>query len=166
MIQPNVIVILLAGLIPLITGFIWYSTKAFGNAWIKAAELNNDKKGAHMAVVFILTYILGLFLSFAVLPIVIHQFHMYSIVMGDPDLKDPNSELNTLLRGFYEKYGNNFRTFKHGSFHGTIAGITIVTPVIAINAMFEKKGFKYIAINAGYWIVTIALMGGVLCAYS
>ena len=38
--------------------------------------------------------------------------------------------------------------------------------VIGINALFERKGFKYIAINAGYWILCLGLMGGVLCAFA
>ncbi len=45
-------------------------------------------------------------------------------------------------------YGNDFRTFKHGMLHGTIAGIGLALPVIAVNALFERRSFKYIAINA------------------
>jgi Protein of unknown function (DUF1761) len=63
-------------------------------------------------------------------------------------------------------YGNEFRSFKHGALHGTIAGFMVALPIIGTGAMFEKKGFKYIAINAGYWIVTMALMGGVICAFA
>ena len=31
------------------------------------------------------------------------------------------------------------------------------------NAMFEAKGFTYITVNAGYWIISLALMGGIVC---
>jgi hypothetical protein len=31
--------------------------------------------------------------------------------------------------------------------------------------MFEKKSVKYVAINAGYWIVTLAIMGGIICQW-
>lgn len=65
-----------------------------------------------------------------------------------------------------DKYGNNFRTFKHGVFHGVISGIFLIFPLFAINAMFERKGFKYIFINSGYWLVSFALMGGIICAFS
>ena len=64
-----------------------------------------------------------------------------------------------------ENYGDNFRTFGHGAFHGTVAGILFALPVLGTNALFERKSFKYIAVNAGYWIVTTALIGGVLSAY-
>jgi hypothetical protein len=41
-------------------------------------------------------------------------------------------------------------------------GILLPAPIIAINAMFDRKGFKYIAINAGYWVVSFCLMGGII----
>ena len=65
-----------------------------------------------------------------------------------------------------DKYGNNFRTFKHGFVHGILAGIFLALPLIAVNALFEKKGVAYIAINAGFWTINLALMGGVICAFS
>jgi hypothetical protein len=38
-------------------------------------------------------------------------------------------------------------------------------PILATNALFERKGFKYIAINAAYWIITLAVMGGIICQF-
>lgn len=166
MLKPNIIVLLLTALVPLITGFIWYNNKTFGPAWMKAAELNAEKKGANMALVFGLTYLFSFFLAFSLQFIVIHQFYLFSIVQGDPALNDPASELSKFLADFYGKYGGNFRTFKHGELHGTITGFFIALPILSINALFEKKGFKYVAINAGYWIITMGLMGGLICAYT
>ena len=62
-----------------------------------------------------------------------------------------------------EKYGSNFRTFKHGVLHGVIGAITIALPVIGINALFERRSFKYVLISGGYWIVTFMIMGGIIC---
>lgn len=31
----------------------------------------------------------------------------------------------------------------------------------ATTAMFEAKGFTYIAVNTGYWIISLTLMGGI-----
>jgi hypothetical protein len=165
MFKPNLIAVLLAALVPMITGFIWYNKNVFGTAWSKAAGMTEDKmKGGNMALIFGLSYLLSFLLAFAMQFIVIHQAHVYSVVMGDPALNDASSELSMMLKNFFEKYGNNFRTFKHGALHGTIAGITVALPIIGTNALFERKSFKYVAINAGYWILTIALMGGVVCA--
>ena len=34
----------------------------------------------------------------------------------------------------------------------------MVLPVIVTNALFERKSFKYMLVNWGYWAVTMALM--------
>jgi len=64
-----------------------------------------------------------------------------------------------------DKYGDHFRTFKHGLFHGVLAAITLALPVLGITALFERKPAKYILVNLGYWIVSMALMGGLLAAF-
>jgi hypothetical protein len=65
-----------------------------------------------------------------------------------------------------DNFGTDFRTFKHGMLHGAIAGLFFMLPILATNAMFERKGFKYIAVNAGYWILTLMIMGGVICQFT
>ena len=64
-----------------------------------------------------------------------------------------------------ELHGNDFRTFKHGAFHGTIGALFLALPILGINALFERRSFKYIAIHTGYWMLTMGLMGGVLCQF-
>jgi len=32
--------------------------------------------------------------------------------------------------------------------------------------MFERRGFKYIAIHGGYWMLTLGLMGGIICQFA
>jgi len=81
-------------------------------------------------------------------------------------IDDPSTEMGALFKSVMDVLGNSYRTFKHGAFHGTIAGIVLALPVISVGAMFERRGFKYIAIHAGYWIVSMALMGGIVCAYA
>lgn len=62
-------------------------------------------------------------------------------------------------------YGDAFRYFKHGALHGLMTGIFFALPITAINALFEQKSWKYILINAGYWMVTLTIMGGIICAW-
>jgi hypothetical protein len=155
-----------AALVPMIMGFIWYNPKIFGTAWMKAADMNQDKmKGANIVLIFGLAYLFSLFLAFILSPIVIHQMHLFSLFMNEPGVNDANSEAGGMLASLMTKYGTNFRTFKHGAFHGTLAGIFIALPIIGTNALFERKGFKYVAINTGFWIVNMALMGGLICAF-
>ncbi|MEI6488607.1 MAG: DUF1761 domain-containing protein [Bacteroidota bacterium] len=162
----NFMIIIIAALVPMIVGFIWYNPKTLGNAWMKAADVSPEKmKGANMAVIFGVSLLLSFLLAMELQFLVIHQFSVYSILANEPGIKDPNSDISKYLSDFMLKYGNNFRTFKHGAFHGTIAGIMLSLPIIGINSLFERKGFKYIAINVGFWIVCMALMGGLICAY-
>ncbi len=54
----------------------------------------------------------------------------------------------------------------HGAFHGAlVGGLFMALPVLTTNALFEQKNFKYIAINAGYWIICLGLMGGIVAAW-
>jgi hypothetical protein len=46
-----------------------------------------------------------------------------------------------------------------------MSGFIFLLPIISIIAMFERKSVKYIAINSGYWIVTLAIMGGIICQW-
>lgn len=163
----NFLVIALSALIPLIIGGIWYSKPVFGTVWIKVSGVSlEETKKAHMAVVFGLTYLFSFFIAFSLNFIVIHQFSIFSILANEAGVMDPGSDINKYMTDFMAKYGNNFRTFKHGALHGFMAGLFIAMPVLAINSMFENKGFKYNAINAGFWIVSMALMGGVICQFS
>jgi hypothetical protein len=157
-------VFFVAALIPLIIGAIWYNPKVFGNAWLKSSGLTEeDAKSGNMAVIFGLTYLFGLFLSSMLLVIVIHQNGVMSLMVSDPDFAVPGSDLHNYYTEFMEQFGNKHRTFGHGAFHGVLSSIFFALPIIGINGLFERRGFKYIAIHTGYWMLTLALMGGVIC---
>ncbi|REJ80899.1 MAG: DUF1761 domain-containing protein [Bacteroidetes bacterium] len=163
----NWYIFLIAALIPMITGFIWYSPKLFGNAWMQACGLTEEQlKGANMSKVFLLSYVLSILLALSLYSLTVHQSHLASIFLGTEGFGDPTSEVGMLHASIMEKYGNNFRTFKHGAFHGFLAGIFIVLPILGTNAMFERKSWKYVWINTGYWAITIMLMGGVVCQWA
>lgn len=163
----NFSILFLAALVPLITGFIWYHPKVFGNAWMAASGVTPESgKRANMPLVFGVTYLLGLFLSMAIALMVAHDLHLYSLVADDATANQAGSETHQWLNASMEKYGKHFRTFKHGMFHGAMGGITIALPLIAVNALFERKSGKYIFINAGFWIVSMMLMGGIICQYA
>lgn len=159
--EMNYLILLIAAIIPMIIGFIWYNPKVFGNAWMKAADMSEEKmKGANMGLIFGLSYLFSVILASALMGIVIHQWGVFSLVGGNPEALTTG-----VAADFMAEYGTNFRTFKHGLLHGVIAGFTIALPILGTNAMFERKGFKYIAVNVGYWVVTMGLMGGVICQF-
>jgi hypothetical protein len=158
-------IILLSALIPLIVGFVWYHPKVFGNAWMKATGLTPESaKGANMGLVFFLTYVLSVLFALAIMGMTIHQIHFYSIMADQPNVNDPNSPAGQELANLLKLYGDRYRTFGHGAFHGFLGGLFFALPIIGINALFERRSFKYVAINVGYWCLAMLLMGGVICA--
>lgn len=163
----NFLITALAALIPMVLGFIWYNPKVFGTAWMNACGFTQeDLKGGNMALIFILAYVFSFFLAFILNTFVIHQFGFFSSIMNEPGLTEVGTETYQYAQDYMTKYGNNFRTFGHGALHGTMVGLMVVLPVMATNALFERKGFKYMAVNIGYWIVCLALMGGVICQFA
>lgn len=98
--------------------------------------------------------------------VVIHQFAAQSILFGEPGFTEGTGEAYTYFQDFMATYGDRFRTFKHGALHGTMTGLFLALPIMGTNALFERKSFKYVAINVGYWTVTLALMGRILCQYA
>jgi len=134
--QPNFLAIILAALVPTMLGFIWYHKAVFGTVWSQASGLTEeDRKKANMAVIFGVSLLMSVLISY---------FLLFNV-------DGPGQE-------------GTFDTFKHGVFHGTLLGIMITLPVITINGLFEMKSWKLILINAGFWIVSLALMGGIIDA--
>lgn len=162
----NFVVILLAALVPLIMGFIWYHPKVFGNTWMQLADMTEEKiKSGNMALIFGVTFVFSFLLAFSIQFMVIHQFSLYSLFYGQP-ISDPNSEVGIFFKSILDRVGTSFRTFKHGMLHGFLGGLFSAVPILGINALFERKSFKYLAIHAGYWIITMMLMGGIICQFA
>lgn len=161
----NFLAVLVAALVPLVMGFIWYNPKVFGTAWQKAAGLSDEKmKTVNMGVVFGVSLFLSFLLAFSIQFMVIHQFHFSSMLFKQP-INDPSTEIGAMYKTIMDQFGTGYRTFKHGALHGTISGFLVATPIMTINSLFERKGFKYIAINCGYWIICMGIMGGIVSAW-
>lgn len=164
--MPNMLVVALAALVPMIMGFLYYSPKTFGNAWMKAARVTEEQiKSGNKAKIFGTALILSFILSFFLFTLVVHQTHYYSLFVAEPGFNEEGSEIMTQIAAFMEQYGGYYRTFKHGAFHGGLIGVFVALPILMTNGLFEAKSFKYGFINAGYWIITLSLMGGILCQW-
>lgn len=161
----NYLVLLIAGVVPLITGFIWYGP-LFKNAWMKEMGFTEESmQGANMPLIFGLSYVLGVIIAAGLMPAVIHQMGMYSTLVAEAGFSEQTGDAYTSFTTFIDNYGDRFRTFKHGALHGGLIGLFIAMPILSIQAMFERKTFKYVAINVGYWTITLALMGGIICQW-
>ncbi len=156
----NPIALLVAAVSALVVGFIWYNPKVFGNAWMREAGMTDEQvKGGNMAKIFIMAFIFAFLLAMTMMQMSIHQTGALSLIGGDSTQALPS------YAAFMADYGDHFRTFKHGALHGVFAGVFVALPILGTNALFERKSAKYIFINAGYWIVTLGVMGAIICGW-
>lgn len=163
----NFLAVLVASLATFPIGFIWYNPKVFGTAWLKEINKtpNDMKRGTALWKTLLLSFLGAFFIAFSLNFMVIHQYGMYALLDGVAAMKAPNPKVSLLVNGLEIDYALRFRSFGHGVLHGVITSLFFVFPIIAQNAMYEQKSFKYIAIHAGYWVVTCAIVGGIVCAW-
>ncbi|KQO32784.1 hypothetical protein ASF10_20235 [Flavobacterium sp. Leaf82] len=161
--QMNFLPFFASALITLVTGFIWYNPKVFGTIWMRESGLTEESlKNGNMIKIFGLTYIFSLMMTMVISALTIHQSGAVGMVGGPPLIETAKPS----FAAFMADYGTAYRTFKHGALHGFISGLFFAFPMLAINGLFERRSWKYIFINAGYWILTLTLMGGIICAYA
>lgn len=164
--EANFYIIFISAIIPLIIGSIWYSPKVFGNQWMKAAEISEERAASgNMIMIFGLTYIFSLLISFVLMNLGIHQMAVYQILLDVPGFGEAGSEVQNYYDDFMNKYGMLHTGWKHGALHGGLAAIAFALPLIAINALFERRGWTYIGVHFGYWFITLILMSAVICQF-
>jgi len=160
-------IIPIAALVPMIIGFIWYHPKVLGTLWMRETGLTEEKlNSGNMAVIMGVSYLFACFLALTMIILTVHQMGFQSMLVNEPGFGEEGSAITGFINDTFAKYGSNFRTFKHGAFHGVLTGLTFALPLIAINSLFERKSWKYIWIHAGYWVITLALMGGIVCQFA
>ena len=124
----------LATITPIGLGLIYYPKALFGNVWKDSIGRTDNKVNK------VVTLIVAIAFSFL---------------------------LSLFLLGFNNDGINqegDFDTFAHGAWHGAVVAIAIVTPVIVMNGWFGQRAWKNMLINIVFWIITLALMGGILDA--
>lgn len=164
--ETNFLILFGTALIPLVVGALWYSNALFGKAWFKASGMTEEKmKSGNMILILGLTYFLGLLLSGGMMTLCIHQFSTQGLFATQPGFAEGTGPYFDYFQNFIALYGDLHRSFGHGVVHGLIASITIALPLISIGALFERRGWKYIFIHWGYWIVTMILMGGIVSQF-
>ncbi len=132
----NWLSLLIATLIPMLLGFVYYHKVVFGKAWMASLGITEeDVQKGNMGMIFGVSFVCSFLIA----------FFLAANVNG------PGQE-------------GEFDSFKHGVFHGAIIAILLVTPVMITNGLFERKNWTNMMINAGYWILCLMLMGGILDA--
>lgn len=161
--EINFVALLLAAVVTLATGFIWYHPKVFGTIWMRENNFTQEElQKGNMLKIFGFTYIFSLMITMILMALTIHQSGAVGMVGGPPMLANAKPS----FAAFMADYGTAYRTFKHGALHGFMGGLFFAFPIVGINGLFERKSWKYIFIHAGYWMLTLMLMGGIVCAYA
>lgn len=126
---------ILAVLTPTIVGFIYYNQAVMGRQWMASIGMTEEKaKEANMAVVFGVSFVMSVLISFFML-------------------------------GFCNGPGQDvpeFDTFRHGAAHGLIVSVFLLIPTMITNGLYEQRSWKNMLITGSYWVITLALMGGIL----
>lgn len=166
MYQPNLLVSALSALVPLALGFVWYNPKVFGKAWMAGAGLTEETaKGINMPLVLGLNFVFSFLIAITLHFVTIHQFSLQSLIMPQQG-KEVAEGAAAMAAQVMEAYKGSYRSFGHGALHGAITGFFFAVPLLSGGALFERRGWKYILINAGYWIIALGIMGGIVCQYS
>jgi len=159
----NLLAIFGAALIPMIVGAVYYGP-LFGNAWMKeVGKTKEELEGGNMLVIFGVSYFLSVLLALGLTGMTNHQQGLTQLFAMHPDYLTAGTEVGDLYASVMDKFGDAHTTFGHGALHGAIASVLLFLPLIAIVALFERKSAKYIGINFLYWLITLTLMGGVIC---
>ncbi len=156
----NIYSLLLASFASLLIGFVWYNPKVFGTIWMRESGITFDPDNKpNMIKMLGIHFICAFFMAIVLRFLVIHQTGAIAMVGGD------ESNLSGTFVAFMKEFGTEFRTFKHGALHGTITGIFFVLPLFGITALYEGRSFKYVLVSSGYWILSLAIMGGIICSW-
>lgn len=158
----NFYAVFVSALVTLLVGFVWYNPKVFGTIWMNETGMTEEKaKQSNMLKVFGLTIFYSLMLAFLMPALVVHQLGALGMIGGPEFIETAKPS----YAAFLADYGDKFRTFEHGALHGFMSGLFLALPITAINGLFEQKSWKYILVNAGYWMVSMTIMGAIICGW-
>jgi hypothetical protein len=125
----------LAAASTLLIGFLWYHPKTFGTAWMAGVGMTEEKMAAANPLK---TYGLAVVMAFLI-----------SIFVASVGA----SHVEEVLPAW-----------QHFAFHGAQIGVVMAMPILVTIFLFERVSLKVIAINVGYWIVALAVMGAIIGA--
>lgn len=138
----NWLAVVIAALMPMIIGFIYYHPKTLGGAWMRSNGFTLESLGTGPKPVL---YGVALGLSLML------SMWLMANVTGPGQLTAPD--------------GHSYATFGHGVVHGIIISLFVLLPVLGTLSIFERRGWNWVFVNLGYWIATLSVMGGILSAW-
>ncbi len=160
---PNLPVLFAAGLIPFAIAFVYFHPRLFGGRhWANVANLSTDQANKSVSPVkLLLSILLNVFLAFSLYIFSVHPSGVFGMVGGDT-----TQLVDGTAKAFLDEYALNYLNFGHGVIHGAIFGsLFMALPFYGYVAIFEHKSWKYVLTNYVFWVISMAVVGGVVCAY-
>ena len=136
MYEVSALPIVLAGVANMVLGFIWYNPKVFGDSWMAMAGLSKDKMEAGARMMPVMSLI-ALFFAIVMAYVMSH----FAIAWGVWDWIGAIELAFWLWIGF------------------------VVPPMLGV-VLWEGKSVKLFAINAGFWLLGLSMMGVILISMS
>lgn len=128
MFEVTLIPVLVAGIVPVILGMIWYSPKVFGTVWMRLEGLSPDmtevdkkKMPLHVSLAFVSTLIMAYVLAH------------FGIAWGVFDW------ISAVELAFWVWLG-------------------FQVPILMNPALWQKKSWKLVGLNASYQLITMILV--------
>lgn len=135
-IDVNYLAVLLAAVASMIVGFLWYSQMLFGKPWMKLMGYNETDLKAQqkkMGMYYGLSFVLSLIMAYVL-------FHVMTMAMN-----------------FYR-----YTPIQTGLTSAFWIWFGFIMPVQATGEIFGGKKWNLFAINTGYQLVALLVMGIVL----
>ena|SRR5688572_25215766 len=135
-IEVNYVAVLVAGIVTMIVGFLWYGPMLFGNVWMKLmghTKESIEKEKTNMGKTYGTSFVLALVTAYVL------------------------SHVMNLSQNFY-----HYEAVMTGVSSAFWMWLGFIMPVQATDVLFGNKKMKLFAINTGYQLASVLAMGVVL----
>jgi hypothetical protein len=135
-IEVNYVAVLLAAIVSMAVGFLWYSPVILGKPWMKEKGLSSEslkKAQKEMGKLYGLSFVVAIISAFVL------------------------SHVMTLAQNFY-----NYSALSTGITSAFWMWVGFIMPVQMTATIFGDKNWKLLGIDTGYQLVSILAMGVVL----
>lgn len=124
--------LLIASFIPMIIGYIYYQKGLFGNRWYATITMPKTDRTQ--------------------LPPLALSVISFMVCMT----------LSIFLLLFCNLQEGQLDTFSHGAKQGFLLSILVIIPISVTGVLYNERSWTNMLINAGYWLISLPLMGGIL----
>ncbi len=150
----------LIAFVPLIIACIWYQPEW---SFLRWSGINHKKPSELSFLQMLWCFIMSFALVFGYINLIIHQMGFYELFFTD--IMKGSMEAQHIVDDFLGKYGDKHRHFGHGFFHGAINAFVFALPFISIQAILNEKNYKTVIFHFGYWLITSAVIGGLISEF-